>query len=90
MVKNETALQHTLLLEGRSKMTLSGIKEVKGFSDTEVLLRTSCGALSVHGKGLNISRLNTDTGELFISGEVSVMKYSKDKSKGSIFEGLFK
>lgn len=90
MVKNELASGHTLLLEGRSKMTLSGIKEVTGFSDSEVMLKTSCGALLVHGKNLNISRLNTDTGELFISGEVSVMKYSKDKNKGSIFEGLFK
>ncbi len=90
MVKNDTALQHTLLLEGRSKMTLSGIKEVTGFSDSEVVLKTTCGVLLIHGKCLNISRLNTDTGELFISGEVSVMKYSKDKNKGSIFEGLFK
>lgn len=90
MAKNEPALQHTLLLESRSKMTLSGVKEVVGFSDSEVMLRTTCGNLAVHGKGLNISRLNTDTGELFISGEVSVMKYSKDKKKGSIFEGLFR
>lgn len=90
MVKAEQNTQHTLLLENRAKMSLTGIKEVTGFSDTDVMLRTSCGALAVHGKGLNISRLNTDTGELFISGEVSVMKYSKDKKKGGLFEGLFK
>lgn len=90
MIKNETSLPHTLLLEDRAKMTLSGIKEVTGFSDTEVMLKTSCGALAVFGKGLNISRLNTDTGELFISGEINIMKYSKDKRKGSLFEGLFK
>lgn len=90
MVKAEQNAQHTLLLENREKMSLTGIKEVTGFSDTDVALRTSCGALTVHGKGLNISRLNTDTGELFVSGEVSVMKYSKDRKKGGLFEGLFK
>lgn len=83
-------LRHTLILEDRSKMTLGGVKEVSGFSDTSVTLRTTKGALIVQGKRLSISRLNTETGELFISGEINLMRYSKDKSRGSVFEGLFK
>ena len=94
MIKTNTELssspRHTLLMENREKMDLSGVREVSAFSDTAVSLKTECGALMIQGRGLTISRLNTDTGELHVNGEVSVLKYSREKSKGSRLEGLFK
>ncbi|MGN0162221.1 MAG: YabP/YqfC family sporulation protein [Candidatus Ornithomonoglobus sp.] len=92
MIKNESAVQakHTLMLEDRSKMTLSGVKEVTAFSDTSVTLKTMLGLLLIQGKGLNISRLNTDTGDLNVNGEINIMRYSKDKSSGGFFDGLFR
>lgn len=92
MAKTETAAQakHALTLEDRSKMSLSGVKEVTGFSDTSVTLKTMLGLLLIQGKGLNISRLDTDTGELKVRGEINVMRYSKDKHSGGFFEGLFR
>lgn len=82
--------KHSIFLEDRSKMTLEGVTEVCGFSETLVTLKTRRGALTVRGKALNIGRLNTETGELFVSGDISSIQYSKDKSRGSVFEGLFK
>jgi sporulation protein YabP len=92
MSKNEvlTDTKHSITLDDRYKMTLSGVKEVSTFSDASVSLKTTRGALLVQGKGLTISRLNTETGELYINGEISLIKYSKDKSKGGIIEGLFR
>lgn len=90
ITSEKTGGVHTLFLEDRSKMTLEGVTEVCGFSENLVTLKTRRGALSVKGKGLSISRLNTETGELFISGEIAIIQYSKDKSTGSLFEGLFK
>ena len=91
MVKNEMAqLKHSIMLEDRNRMTLGGVKEVTDFSDTAVNLSTTRGKLTIQGRGLNISRLNTETGELFISGEVSLLRYSKEKRKGRMLEGLFK
>lgn len=91
MQKNESSnTHHTLLLEDRVKMTLGGVKEVSSFTDTAVALITTKGALLIQGKHLSISRLNTDTGELFVNGDVNAVRYSKDKSRGNIFEGLFK
>lgn len=91
MNKSEAAAaRHSLTLEDRARMTLSGVKEVMSFSDSSVSLRTVSGALLIQGKELNIGRLNTDTGELFISGEITLMRYSKDKAKRGLLEGLFK
>lgn len=91
MAKNEqNAVRHTIILEDRARMTLSGVNEVRGFSDTAVSLKTGMGELIIKGKSLNIGKLNTDTGELYISGEFTSVVYSKSKNSGGIFEGLFK
>ena len=91
MVKNETIQsKHSITIEDRARMTLTGVQEVSSFSDTVVSLKTCRGMLMIQGKGLNISKLNTDTGELNVSGEISQLRYSKDKSNGGFFEGLFR
>ena len=91
MVKTESIKKkHSFTLEERKELSLSGVNEVLSFSENSVSLNTSCGALLIQGKKLNIGRLNTDTGELFVTGELSLLKYSKNKGNGSIFEGLFK
>lgn len=91
MIKNEqNTAKHSLILESREKMTLSGVNEVCAFSDTAVVLKTNMGDLTLRGKNLNIGKLNTETGELFISGEFNSLQYSKSKNKGSVFEGLLR
>ena len=82
--------EHTLTLINRSVMTLTGVSEVVSFTDTEIALKTACGDLLIRGNSLNIGKLNTDTGELAVSGMVSLIKYSKGKDKGGLFEGLFR
>lgn len=89
MVKNEVK-KHSLFLEDRAKISLTGVSEVYGFSENNVQLKTTMGALSIKGRNINISKLNTDTGELFINGEITSMLYSRDKQKGKLLEGLFK
>lgn len=89
MIKNEVK-KHSLFLEDRAKISLTGVNEVYGFSENDVRLKTTMGALSIKGKNINISKLNTDTGELFINGEITSMIYSKDKKKGKLLEDLFK
>ena len=91
MVKTEiNPKKHSFTLEERNQLSLSGVLEVVSISETTVSLKTSRGALLIQGKKLNIGRLNTDTGEFFITGEITLLKYSRDKNDGSIFEGLFK
>lgn len=81
--------EHCITIHERSSAALTGVSEVMSFSDSEILLKTVCGELTIRGNGLNIGKLNTDTGELAVSGTVSLVKYSKKKN-GGIFEGLLK
>lgn len=91
MEKNtKSHVEHCISLKDREKMTLSGVTEVVAFSESEITLKTSCGDLLIRGSSLNIGKLNTDTGELEISGNVGLIKYSKSKNNGGFFEGLFR
>lgn len=91
MAKNDVVFkEHCLSLKNREEMSLTGVCEVISFSDTAVMLRTDRGEICIRGEKLNIGRLNTETGELFISGLVSLIKYGKSKRKGGLFEGLMR
>lgn len=89
-IKSAEQKSHTVKLENRRSMTLTGVSEVVNFSDAAVELITSEGGLNIKGRGLNISRLNTDTGELNVGGEISSVNYTNTKKKKPLFEGLFK
>ncbi|MBQ3471395.1 MAG: YabP/YqfC family sporulation protein, partial [Clostridia bacterium] len=54
--------------------------DVKEFSDNRITLKTELGGLLILGKKLNMSHLDTDTGELSVSGERDMIKYTSSQS----------
>lgn len=68
---------HNLVMENRKRLVISGVKEVEGFTETEVSLYTDMGQLTVRGKNLHVNQVNTDTGELIMTGDmVNSLVYS--------------
>ena len=80
---------HSLSMADRRDILLTGVTDVKEFSEGRVMLKTTSGDLCIRGKKLNISRLDTDTGELKVSGEIDSLKYTSSAG-GGMLEGLFK
>lgn len=72
---------HNLVMENRRRLVLSGVKEVEGFTETEVLLFTEMGQLTVKGNNLHVSQVNTDTGELIMSGDTVTSLVYSDKPR---------
>lgn len=81
--------EHSIVMCNRKKMELTGVTEVVGFSDTLVELQTCMGGLLIRGKGITINKLNTETGELKVNGEIASVQYTAKKKDG-IFAGLFR
>lgn len=82
-----------LTLEGRKKLVISGVMDVDTFDEENVVLITTLGALCVKGGDLHINKLNVDTGELLMEGEIDCLEYSDNyggKGKGSFFSKMFK
>lgn len=82
-----------IILENRSKLSISGVLDVLSFDDQVVILETDLGLLTVKGENLRINKLSIDTSEVIVEGDISSLTYSdKDMEKGgsSLFGKIFK
>ncbi len=84
-IQEKVQKKHDLMMNSRAKISLSGVITVKGFDDGEVLLDTSMGRLTVEGKGLRVTRLAEESGEVCIEGTVNALYYSDAPEKRTGF-----
>ena len=97
MVEDKKTLkpkQQNLTLENRERLNISGVIDVESFNDECVIVETELGVLAVRGEDLRISKLNLDSSELNVEGDIISLEYSDtegSRSKGMGFFGkLFK
>lgn len=82
---------HSIMLEGRKKLTATGVSNVDSFDDQTIVAYTGMGELTIRGEGLQINRLNVETGELTVDGEISAMIYTDNQPQNvGIFAKLFR
>ena len=83
-------MPHTVILEGREKLSISGVVDVQSFDEDQVLLETVRGMLDVRGQGLHVERLQLEAGELIVEGEVGCLEYDDSvQPRGGFFSRLF-
>ena len=85
MVEDKLTFPHSLVLEERKKLTVSGVSDVDNFDEEEIDAYTDIGELIIRGDSLKISHLNTETGELSVEGNISSLSYAGDQPKQSGF-----
>jgi sporulation protein YabP len=83
-----------LFLENREKLNVSGVIDVESFNDECVIVDTELGILVVKGVDLHINKLNIDSSELGIEGEIISCEYSEREGSrnkgGGFFARMFK
>lgn len=82
--------KHTLMLDNRRKLVLTGAVEVNGFNEETVSVKTTAGTLIIKGSGLHIDKLNLETGDVTVSGTVNSMQYIGTDNSRSRFSKLFR
>ena len=70
---------HRIALTNRSVGTITGVNNVISFDPNEVLLETEQGVLLIKGKGLNVTKLTLEKGEVDVDGKVDSFTYSDMK-----------
>ena len=81
---------HRLELEGRERLTVSGVEDVERFDDTGIVMTTSAGVLTVTGEGLHIGQLSLEGGGLHVDGRVDSISYEEDDGgRGGLLRRLF-
>ncbi len=82
MSEVSAAKKHNIILEERSKLSISGVTDVESFDENEISLYTTLGELSVKGKCLHVDEMSLESGNITISGDVKSLVYGdKDRTK---------
>ena len=84
---------HSITLNERKSINITGVKKIDSFDDTIFLLETVMGNLTIKGEGLEIIKLDTYQGNVSIKGVVNAILYVDDnikKDKESILNKIFK
>lgn len=83
-------MPHNIILEGREKLSISGVVDVQSFDEEQVLLETVRGMVVVRGQGLHVERLQLEAGELILEGEIGLIEYDDSaQPRGSWLGRLF-
>ncbi len=76
---------HSIIIEQREKLNISGVIEVVGFDEDTVLLKTVMGGLTLKGEGLHIGSFSTASGDIDIDGRIVALVYTDDGQNRSGF-----
>ena len=87
---SSASFQHRLELEGREKLTVSGVEDVERFDETSIIMSTCAGTLVVTGENLHLGKLSLDGGELHVDGRIDTVSYEDTTGdQGGFFRRLF-
>ncbi len=81
---------HTLNIENRSHIFMTGALNVENFDDTSMKIETVMGDLELKGSGIHITKFDTEAKELAIEGEFDSVEYTDNETpKGGFLSRLF-
>lgn len=87
------SFSHLITISDRKNITLSGIKKLNSFDDTEFFVDSIMGPIIIKGDNLELLKLDTFRGNLSIKGKIVSVNYLDDIKKiktESIMSRLFK
>ena len=91
---NINTFNHSISLNERKNIMVTGVKKIESFDDHEFLIETSMGYLYIKGENLEIIKLDTFQGTVSIKGKFTSLNYMDDAKKKekeeSVFAKLFK
>lgn len=81
---------HSLRMEDRGKLTVTGVEDVESFDENEIVMLTTRGDLTVRGSGLHIGKISLDESELRVEGLITELSYEENThSKGGFWSRVF-
>lgn len=85
---------HSVSINERKNIVISGVKKIDSFDDEEFLLETNMGYMVIKGSSLEIIKLDTYQGNVSIKGKINSINYvetpNKKEESQSLFGKLFK
>jgi len=84
--------QHNVIMESRRNLVVSGVMDIDSFDEQTVVVFTEQGELTISGSNLHINKIDVDTGDLLMEGEIDTLAYSDNqpRQKGGFLTRLFR
>ena len=82
-------LPHSMILENKEKLSVSGVLDVDTFDENKIVLFITDDTMIIDGCDLHIQKLDVTSGELVIDGEVYSVSYTGTPNGGKGSKGLF-
>ena len=91
--RKRSTSRHSLQIDRREKVIISGLIDVISFDEESVIGETEMGVIIIRGANLHVSKINLESGEMSVSGEIDAVNYENPggpaKAK-SVLGRLFK
>lgn len=94
MSEERKSVKHTVIMDDREEIGISGITDVISFDEELIAAQTNMGVIVIKGTNLHINSLNLDKGELEVDGDIVSLCYEDSaaygKPGGSFLGKIFK
>lgn len=88
--KTAAARPQNLMLENREKLLVQGVEQVESFDENCVQLDTIQGTLVIRGRNLHIDRIDPESGEVAVTGEIVALFYDESRFRGGLLARLMR
>ena len=86
--KKRAPSRHSLTIDKRESVNVTGVTDVISFDEESVIGETEMGVIIIRGVNLHVNRINLESGELNVSGEIDGIAYENPGGqKGKSFMG---
>lgn len=91
MEEERKPMPHSLFMEEREKLSLSGVRDVNSFDEETLIVYTDLGEITVKGENIRVSRFSMETGDFAATGMFHSLAYADRLPKHSgLFARVFK
>lgn len=70
---------HSLTLNQRHSLTVTGVGEVLRFEDTVAVMQTELGSLVIQGEDLQLKDLTREGGRVSVEGQIAAISYEEPR-----------
>ena len=87
---NAPAAPHDLILESRTRLTITGVQKVLHCSAESAAIETGKGTLHLAGAQLNMTELDLEAGQAKFTGRIDALEYTASAPAGSFLHRLLR
>ena len=74
-----------IFIDERKTLKMSAVREVLSFDTDYISVMSDIGKVEIEGDGMRILQMSSESGELFITGRIDGVFYSKTPAKKMLF-----